>query len=104
MANEFAINDRRFQLTLDFRVLSPDQTRQMAVVVALMNTLRQLDRKRVLAHPLIETYLRAKWRRMRVFFFVLVFIHFLFVVSLSNHVIWNLYPKEQGGVITIEFF
>jgi len=98
VSNGCDINDRRFQLTLDFSILSPDHDRQMAVVVALMNGIRRRDQNNVLSHPLLETYLRAKWDKMKAFFFALFFVHLLFVVALSTHVILNLNKHDESAV------
>ncbi|XP_046474385.1 transient receptor potential channel pyrexia [Neodiprion pinetum] len=71
------------QVVLDFKPLAPRDEIQMAVVSALIGAVPSIEQMTILQHPLIEAFLGIKWHRLRPFFFLLVIIHVVFVLSLS---------------------
>ncbi|XP_054280637.1 transient receptor potential channel pyrexia-like [Macrosteles quadrilineatus] len=89
-ANNSSINDRDFEIYLDFTFLSPqDCKRQMSVVSTFTNT------SEILQHPLVESFVLAKWRKLRFFFLFIVFVHLTFVISLSTYILIWVHKKEQ---------
>jgi hypothetical protein len=73
---------------LDFSVLAPHGCeRQTAVLRQIFNSPSGLGQKVLLRHPMLETFLWLKWRKLRVFFFVLLFIYGNFLFSLTVYAI-----------------
>lgn len=86
--NKYSINDRLFNVILDFNILTPDNEHQMSVFISLIKSLKSEQMSKVMLHPLVEAFIRLKWNRLRIFFFFLVIIHLIFVVSLSLYTIF----------------
>ncbi|KYN39147.1 Transient receptor potential channel pyrexia [Trachymyrmex septentrionalis] len=74
-------------ITVDFGILAPKYQMQMAVVTAIIAAASDIKQLAILQHPLVETFLRLKWARLRILFFLLILVHFLFVISLSVYAI-----------------
>ncbi|XP_020712175.2 transient receptor potential channel pyrexia-like [Athalia rosae] len=74
-------------VSLDFRILAPQGELQMAVVSALIAAVPNMEQMTILQHPLLEAFLGLKWARLRGFFFLLVAVHILFVLSLSAYAV-----------------
>ncbi|CAD7092217.1 unnamed protein product [Hermetia illucens] len=96
-----------YEYVLDFSILHPQMHRQfkdiingngsrnvangnssshqMTVLNAILNSTDDIysEQYELLKHPLIEAFLTCKWKYYRSFFFLLVLIHFTFVLSLS---------------------
>jgi len=75
------------KITVDFSILAPKHQMQMAVVTAIVAAASDIRQLAILQHPLVETFLRLKWARLRILFFLLILIHLFFVVSLSVYAI-----------------
>lgn len=73
------------KIIVDFSILAPKYQIQMAVVTALVAAASDITQLTILQHPLVETFLRLKWARLRIFFFFLVLVHVFFVFSLSSY-------------------
>lgn len=86
--NKCSINDRLFNITLDFNILTPDDEHQMSVFISFIKSLKSEQISKLMLHPLIESFIRLKWARLRIFFFFLVILHLIFVVSLSLYVVF----------------
>lgn len=72
------------QIVVDLRVLAPENQMQMAVVTAIIVAAPGIAQLTViLQHPLVEIFLRLKWARLRILFFVLLLVHLVCVVFLS---------------------
>ncbi|XP_076656459.1 transient receptor potential cation channel subfamily A member 1 homolog [Halictus rubicundus] len=78
---------KNLRIIVNFNVLTPEVERQMAVVMSLIAAAPNVDQLAILQHPLLETFLFLKWSRLRVFFFTLIFVHAMFVFSLSGYTI-----------------
>ncbi|XP_011632918.1 transient receptor potential channel pyrexia-like isoform X1 [Pogonomyrmex barbatus] len=74
-------------ITVDFGILTPKCQMQMSVVTAIIAASSDITQLAILQHPLVETFLRLKWTRLRILFFVLMFVHLFFVISLSVYAI-----------------
>lgn len=74
-------------ITVDFGTLAPKHQMQMAVVTAVIAAASDITQLAILQHPLVETFLRLKWARLRIFFFFLMLVHLSFVISLSIYAI-----------------
>lgn len=75
------------KITVDFGILAPKHQMQMAVVTAITAAISDIRQLAILQHPLVETYLRLKWARLRILFFFLILVHLFFVISLSVYAI-----------------
>lgn len=78
------IGDVDCELKLDFRILIP--TRGNRETELLLNFI-EVGHKEILKHPLCETFLFLKWRRIRKFFLFSLFYHLLFVFLYTFHII-----------------
>ncbi|ALC43922.1 pyx [Drosophila busckii] len=85
-ANEHEIGDVDCQIKLDFRLLVPSSSMEKGET-ELMLTLIEVGQKRILMHPLCETFLFLKWRRIRKFFLMSLAYHTLFVLLFTLYVI-----------------
>ncbi|XP_012535809.1 transient receptor potential channel pyrexia isoform X3 [Monomorium pharaonis] len=74
-------------ITVDFGILAPKHQMQMAVVTAVTAAASDIRQLAILQHPLVETFLRLKWARLRILFFLLILVHLSFVISLSVYAI-----------------
>jgi ankyrin repeat protein len=75
--NEHEIGDVDCEIKLDFRCLVPNYERgETELLMAFIET----GQKRILKHPLAETFLFLKWRRIRKYFLISLFYHALYVL------------------------
>jgi hypothetical protein len=75
--NEHEIGDVDCEIKLDFRCLVPNHERgETELLLAFI----EVGQKRVLKHPLCETFLFLKWRRIRKFFLFSLFYHAIYVL------------------------
>ncbi|EFA07512.1 pyrexia [Tribolium castaneum] len=82
--NDHEIGDVDCELKLDFRILVPTMGHQETEL--LLNFI-EVGHREVLKHPLCETFLFLKWRRIRKFFLFSLFYHSLFVLLFSIYTI-----------------
>lgn len=85
-ANDHEIGDVDCQIKLDFRLLVPSSSVEKGET-ELMLTLIEVGQKRILMHPLCETFLFLKWRRIRKFFLLSLAYHTCFVMLFTLFVI-----------------
>ncbi|XP_039303141.1 serine/threonine-protein phosphatase 6 regulatory ankyrin repeat subunit C-like [Solenopsis invicta] len=72
-------------IVVNFHILIPRVETQMAVVTAIIAATSDMKQLAILQHPVVETFLRLKWKKIRIFFFLLIFIHTSFIIFLSNY-------------------
>ncbi|XP_049794159.1 transient receptor potential channel pyrexia-like [Schistocerca nitens] len=83
-SNLASVNDRDFRIRVDFSVLMPEAAElQMDVTSAIMSGSSDLHQMTLFQHPLLELFVRSKWRRLRLFFVAIVALQVCLVVSLS---------------------
>lgn len=82
--NEHEIGDVDCEIKLDFRLLVPNAKRGET---DLMLAFIEVGQKRILKHPLCETFLFLKWHRIRKFFLFSLLYHAFFVILFSVLVI-----------------
>lgn len=82
-SNEWSL----LKITVDFGILAPKHQMQMAVVTAIIAAVSDIRQLAILQHPLVETFLRLKWARLRILFFFLILVHLFFIISLSIYAI-----------------
>lgn len=82
--NDHEIGDVDCEIKLDFRVLVPNLERgETELLLAFI----EVGQKHVLKHPLSETFLFLKWRRIRKFFLFSLFYHFVFVLMFTIYIL-----------------
>lgn len=75
--NEHEIGDVDCEIKLDFRCLVPNYERgETELLLAFI----EVGQKRILKHPLAETFLFLKWRCIRKYFLFSLFFHALYVL------------------------
>lgn len=75
--NENEIGDVDCEIKLDFRCLVPNYERgETELLLAFI----EVGQKRILKHPLAETFLFLKWRRIRKYFLFSLFYHAIYVL------------------------
>ncbi|KAL3285556.1 hypothetical protein HHI36_000086 [Cryptolaemus montrouzieri] len=82
--NDHEIGDVDCELKLDFRALVPTVGNKETEL--LLNFI-EVGHKDILKHPLCETFLFLKWRRIRKFFLFSLFYHSLFVTLFSFYIL-----------------
>ncbi|XP_025992946.2 transient receptor potential channel pyrexia [Solenopsis invicta] len=86
-------------ITVDFGILAPKNQMQMAVVTAFIAAASDIRQLAILQHPVVETFLRLKWARLRILFFFLILVYLSFVISLSIYAIM-LAHNDADHVVT----
>ncbi|XP_050675090.1 transient receptor potential channel pyrexia isoform X2 [Leptidea sinapis] len=89
--SEHELGDVDCELTIDFRPLVPSLARGEA---ELLLAFIEVGRKDVLKHPVAETFLFLKWRRIRKFF-VLSFVYHALFISLYSLYILQMFLCED---------
>ncbi|XP_011172017.2 transient receptor potential channel pyrexia-like [Solenopsis invicta] len=74
---------KHMKIKIDFSILVPEDEMQMAVITAIIAAASDIKQLAILQHPVVETFLRLKWEKLRIFFFLLTLIHLFFAISLS---------------------
>ncbi|XP_039303117.1 transient receptor potential channel pyrexia-like isoform X2 [Solenopsis invicta] len=75
-------------IIVDFGILAPRDETQMAVVTAIIAAVPVRKKPAILLqHPVVETFVRLKWEKIRIFFFLFILIFLSFVIFLSNNVL-----------------
>ncbi|GBP65214.1 Transient receptor potential channel pyrexia [Eumeta japonica] len=87
--NKQNLQDVDCEVTVDYSVLRPNncEIEQMKVVEALLKTGNRYGQKRLLVHPLVESYLYLKWKALLPFFYMIIACYALFVFSLTIFVV-----------------
>lgn len=82
--NDHELGDVDCELKLDFRVLVPTMGHKET---ELLLSFIEVGHKEALKHPLCETFLFLKWRRIRKFFLFSLIYHALFVILFTLYII-----------------
>ncbi|XP_046971112.1 transient receptor potential channel pyrexia isoform X2 [Vanessa cardui] len=88
--SEHEIGDVDCELTIDFRPLVPCLSRGEA---ELLLAFVEVGRKDVLKHPVAETFLFLKWRRIRKFFVLSFVYHAIFITLYSLYILLSVFPE-----------
>ncbi|XP_055849071.1 transient receptor potential channel pyrexia isoform X2 [Episyrphus balteatus] len=83
--NDHEIGDVDCEIKLDFRLLVPLPTLERGETDLLMSFI-EVGQKRILMHPLCETFLFLKWRRIRKFFLMSLFYHAVYVLMFTIYI------------------
>nr|CAD7398504.1 unnamed protein product [Timema poppensis] len=83
--NDHPINDPECEITVNYDVLVPLNQRggQMKVLCSLVDTGNQYKQYELLLHPLVQSFLYLKWRKLSFMFYVILVVFAVFVVALT---------------------
>lgn len=96
--NEHEIGDVDCEIKLDFRLLVPSAERgESELILAFI----EVGQKRILKHPLCETFLFLKWRRIRKFFLFSLFYHAIYVLLFTLYIL-GVYDKDCKSESDVE--
>lgn len=86
--NDLEIGDVDCEIKLDFRLLVPPIAGSMERgETELLLSMIEVGQKRILKHPLSETFLFLKWHRIRKFFLMSLIYHAIFVILFTWYVV-----------------
>lgn len=95
--NEHEIGDVDCEIKMDFRLLVPNMERGET---ELLLSFIEVGQKRVLKHPLCETFLFLKWRRIRKFFLFSLLYHAIYVLLFTLYIL-GVYDKDCNSTMNI---
>lgn len=93
--NEHEIGDVDCEIKLDFRLLVPNTERGET---ELLLSFIEVGQKRILKHPLCETFLFLKWRRIRKFFLFSLLYHAIYVLLFTLYIL-GVYDKDCNSTM-----
>ncbi|CAH2097462.1 unnamed protein product [Euphydryas editha] len=98
-SNSQNVQDSKCEMTVDYRILMPSvcEMQQMKVIKALINTGNRSGQRKLLVHPLVESFLYLKWKALLPFFYVIIAVYALFVSSLTIFVIGIFFYKDTNN-------
>ncbi|KAE8745869.1 hypothetical protein FOCC_FOCC007388 [Frankliniella occidentalis] len=76
--------------------------RQMRVIDAILESGNYFGQQNLLQHPLVESFLTLKWKKMAPFFYAIVAVHVLFVCALTGlvaQIYW--WAGDQGAGVQV---
>ena len=88
--HDHEIGDVDCELKMDFRILVPSVERGES---GLLLTFIEVGQRQILNHPLCETFLFLKWKRIRKFFLFSLFFHSIFVLLYTAYMA-GIYLKD----------
>ncbi|CAH0403188.1 unnamed protein product [Chilo suppressalis] len=94
--NDLNLQDSNCEVIIDYRVLMPNECEmeQMKVIEALLKTGNRYGQKRLLLHPLIESFLYLKWKALLPFFYTIIALYALFLMSLTVFAVSVFFYKD----------
>ncbi|XP_023304611.2 transient receptor potential channel pyrexia [Lucilia cuprina] len=84
--NDHEIGDVDCEIILDFRLLVPPGALERGETVLLLSLI-EVGQKRIIMHPLCETFLFLKWRRIRKFFLMSLLYHAIYVILFTLYIV-----------------
>lgn len=130
--NEYPVSDHRAQIDVRYDILIPTEDgqglpkssrgeacplrgeephqhggvhqvrRQMRVIDAILESGNYFGQQNLLQHPLVESFLTLKWKKMAPFFYAIVAVHVLFVCALTGlvaQIYW--WAGDQGAGVQV---
>lgn len=97
-SNSQHFQDTKCEVSVDYRILMPCvcEMQQMKVIKALLNTGNRHGQRKLLVHPLVESFLYLKWKALLPFFYVIIAVYAFFVTSLTTFVIGIFFYKDTN--------
>ncbi|KAJ2941369.1 hypothetical protein O0L34_g3572 [Tuta absoluta] len=97
--NSQNLQDPDCKITVNYRILMPSvcEVEQMKVIQALMKTGNHYGQRRLLVHPLVESFLYLKWKALLPFFYTIIMLYSLFVGSLTIFAVSVFFYKDTSS-------
>ncbi|KAJ8710335.1 hypothetical protein PYW07_009701 [Mythimna separata] len=94
--NDSNLQDPNCEVTVNYKILVPtaEEKVQMKVIDALLKTGDRYGQRRLLVHPLLESFLYLKWKALLPFFYTMLAVYAFFVLSLTTFIISVLFYKD----------
>lgn len=101
--NNTCPQDPNCEVTVDYGILVPNKhinsggvnDVEMKVIEALLKTGNTYNQKRLLIHPLVESFLCLKWEALLPFFYTMLVLYGLFVTTLSVFILSVYYYRDS---------
>ncbi|KAJ8710338.1 hypothetical protein PYW07_009704 [Mythimna separata] len=83
------LQDHNCEVTVDYGILMPTvcEMEQMKVIEALLKTGNRYGQRRLLVHPLVESFLFLKWKALLPFFYTIIGLYAVFLSSLTIFIV-----------------
>lgn len=96
--NDSNLHDLKCRVRVDYKMLVPksEEKVQMKVIDALLKTGDRYGQRRLLVHPLLESFLYLKWKALLPFFYTMLTFHAFFVLSLTTFIISVFFYKDTN--------
>lgn len=90
--------DKDCKVKIDYRLLLPNvpEMKEVKVINALVNTGNSHNQKRLLHHPLIESFLYLKWKSLLPFSYFMVGLYGCFVLSFNMYVMSVFFELDKS--------
>lgn len=90
------LQDHNCKVTVNYGILMPTvcEMEQMKVIEALLKTGNRNGQTRLLVHPLVESFLYLKWKALLPFFYTIICVYAIFLVSLTTFVTSVFFYKD----------
>lgn len=97
------LQDHNCEVTVDYGILMPTvcEMEQMKVIEALLKTGNRYGQRRLLVHPLVESFLFLKWKALLPFFYTIICLYGVFLSSLTIFIVSVFFyrdTKEESPV------
>ncbi|CAG5020767.1 unnamed protein product [Parnassius apollo] len=98
--NCLSFQESSCEIKIDYRILMPTtcEIEQMKVIEALLKTGNRYGQKRLLVHPLLESFLYLKWKALLPFFYTIIAFYSLFVSSLTLFIVSVFFYKDTERI------
>lgn len=92
------LQDPNCVVTVDYGILMPNscEMEQMKVIEALLKTGNRYGQRRLLVHPLVESFLYLKWKALLPFFYTIIGLYGLFVTSLTIFIVTVFFYRDTN--------
>jgi len=99
--NEYQLNSPKCEVKLKYDILQPlgPDRKQLRVLDSLLNCGKNVVQEKLLLHPLVETFLFLKWRKLRVFFFLMMALYITFTASLTTMAMSFYVLKSESTIV-----
>ncbi|XP_026727732.1 transient receptor potential channel pyrexia-like [Trichoplusia ni] len=91
-----SLQDANCEVIVDYKILVPNEEakEQIKVIDALLKTGDRYGQRRLLVHPLLESFLCLKWKALQPFFYTMIALYAFFVMSLTTYIVSVFFYKD----------
>lgn len=92
------LQDPNCEVTVDYGILMPTvcEMQQMQVIEALLKTGNRYGQRKLLVHPLVESFLYLKWKALLPFFYTIITFYGFFLGSLTIFIISVFFYRDTN--------